>query len=214
MADAVAAKKISDTPNVKVPKKKKRRHKKLLPDLVKAQRAVPPQDSKQRKKKLNKHAKGLSKSAVRGLVSDIVKDLSGSNENCEVQRISKNAHEALREAAEAELVRLFRWANERAVLNKRSTVTLHKDLRPEITRRYAPAVYEEAQGTERAGRGLLNVTKFAPCEYTREADFLTCVGLRRKKEKKSVDAEDNNENPVAVADTEGNETDNSDSDSD
>ena len=203
-----AKKHVSNLPAAEpVKKKKKARQKRSVKNLIKTQRSFPAQYAG---KKTKKDGHGVSLSAFRKLVkSTLVQVVSSMNvaaetsgtSKCKVERFKKEAYFALKEGAEDKLVELFRFANERAVTNGRQTVE-PRDYNPEVTRAFAPHIYFEAQGSERAARGLKNVTDYRNPNFVAEQDFMYIIGKKTKRaskqsaeeETKKEDDDDNKQN--------------------
>ena len=128
------------------------------------------------------------KKLVKSTLSDVVGAWNKRGEEdgtskCKVERIKKEAYHALKESTEGKLTELFRFANERAVLNDRQTVTVKKDFNPEVTRAFAPHIYAESQATERSARGLKNVTEYNNPIYTNELDYMYIIGRKKERSK-------------------------------
>jgi hypothetical protein len=49
---------------------------------------------------------------------------------------------------------------------------------------FAKHIFEEEQCAEKAGRGLLNITKWLPQQFKKETDFDYVIGKRKRKQEK------------------------------
>jgi histone H3/H4 len=149
--------------------RKKKNKGKRLKDLIKAQKG------------LGKEAKGIPFASFRRLLEQVMKEQASKFANADDFRIGKTAVNLLHAASEKCVTDLFKFANVTAVSNKRQTVQPH-DFLPEVTRMFAKHIFEEEQCAEKAGRGLLNITKWLPQQFKKETDFDYVIGKRKRKQ--------------------------------
>lgn len=141
-----------------VVKKKKKKKGKQLKELIKAQKGV------------GKEAKGIPVASFRRLVDDVMQEQATKYADGSDFRIGKKAVAMLKNSAEKCVTDLFKFANVTTVLNKRIKL-MKNDFFPEVTRMFAPHIFEEEQCAEKANRGLKNITARLPQKFKKETDF-------------------------------------------